>query len=51
MVRRVCLAYTPYADEALHKLDTFAFVALNLFSAGGRNPSAVAATLRLIERL
>ena len=37
--------------KALRDLGTFAFVALHLFSAGGRHSSAVAKLLRLIERL
>ena len=48
---QVRLAEIPSADEALRDLGTFAFVALHLFSAGGRHLSAVAELLCLIERL
>ena len=47
---RVCLATIPSADEALQDLGTFAFIALHLLSAGGRNLSDVVELLRLIER-
>ena len=40
-----------FADEALCDLGTFAFVASNLFSTGGRHLSAVAELLRLIKSL
>ena len=48
---QVHLAAIPSAEEALCDLGTFAFVASHLFSAGGRNSTAVAELLRLIERL
>ena len=48
---RVCLAAIPSADEALCNLRTVVFVALHLFSAGGRHSSAVADPFRLITRL
>ena len=37
--------------EALHDLGTFAFVALQLFSSGGRYMAAVMDILSLFERL
>ena len=40
-----------FAYEALRKLETFAFVALYLFSARGRHTSAVVDLICLIERL
>ena len=51
MAARIRLAVIPSADEALRNLGTFAFVASQLFSTGGRHSSAVAELLRLIERL
>ena len=51
MAARVRLAIIPSADEALYNLGKLAFVALHLFSVGGRHSSAVAGLLRLIERL
>ena len=46
-----CLEAILYAYRALHNLGTFDFVALNLFSAGGRQWSVVAELLRLIEMI
>ena len=51
MATRVCPSVIPSADDTLKDLGTFAFVALYLFSAGGRHSSDVAKLLRLIERL
>ena len=48
---RVCLDDILSVDEALRDLGTSSFVALHLFSAGGRHLSAVAALLRLITSL
>ena len=48
---RVRLANIPSADEALHDLLIFSFVASHLFSVGRRHLSDVAELLRLIERL
>ena len=48
---RVFLANIPSVEEALRNLATFAFVALRLFSAGGRHLPAVTEILRFIERL
>ena len=51
MAVRVRLAVIPSADEALHDLGTFPFVASYLFFAGGRHSSTVTELFRLIERL
>ena len=51
MAARVRLAAIPSADKALRDLGAFAFVALQLFCAGGDHLSAVVEPLRLIERL
>ena len=48
---QVRLAAILSADEALRELGIFAFVALHLFSTGGRYSSAVAEILRIITRL
>ena len=48
---RVCLDCTPSVDKALRDSGTFAFVALQIFSAAGRHALAVAEILRLIKRL
>ena len=47
----VCLKFIPSADEGLCDLVTFFFVALHLFSAGGRHAAAVAELFCLIEIL
>ena len=39
------------ADKALRDIGTFTFVALHIFSIGGRHSSAVVEILRLIESL
>ena len=51
MAARLRLSVIQYADEALHNLGTFDFVASHLFYAGGRHLSVVTKLLRLIERL
>ena len=51
MAARDCLEAIPSAEEALCDLGPFAFVASYLFSAGGRQFSAIVEILRLIERL
>ena len=51
MSARVRLAVISSVDEALCNLGTFAFVALHLFSMGGRHLSAVAELFCLIEWL
>ena len=51
MAAKFCLAVILSADKALRDLDTFDFVALQLFSAGGHHSFDVAELLRLIERL
>ena len=48
---RFRLAAILYAEEAICDIGTFAFAALQIFSAGGRNLSAVAELLCFIERL
>ena len=48
---RVCLACILSADKAQSDLGTFAFFTSHLLSTAGRNTSAVAEILRLIERL
>ena len=48
---RVRLACILSADEALHDLGTFAFVASHVFSTVGRHESAFTELLCLIERL
>ena len=48
MTVRVCLEAIPSVEEALCDLGTFAFVALHLFSAGGRQFSDI---VEIIERL
>ena len=48
---RVRLACTLSTDEALRNLGTFAFVLSHLFSTAGRQASALAELLCLIERL
>ena len=48
---KVRLATIPSVDEALWDLGTFAFVASNLFSVGGRHLSAAAELIRLVESL
>ena len=48
---RIRLAAILSADEALRDLGTYASVILHLFSAGGRNSSAVAVLLHIITSM
>ena len=48
---RVRLAAISSADEALCNFSMFAFIDFHLFSAGGRQSSAVTELLRFIYRL
>ena len=51
MSAEASLSVIPSADEALHVLVTFAFVASHLFSTVGQHATAVLELFHIIERL